>query len=1425
PLDKYFTVLYETQIEINSESIRLLADILEIIEPMASDYDGIDACEPPANMDALLSRIDAQFNHIKDVITREAHHAETPIKHAEEHSRVSIEDTANTLAENVPIENGEKAENSDDVTIEFAPSEDNNHELTAELQPDLSVDTPRDLLDQRIAIDLSEVQFEASSEDVVDNFNTSDKLEKESVEHALTDFNTEHTVETLADSAIELTQEDLALDPELIEIFSHEAKEVLSNISEMLGDWLANTRDIPTMEELQRTLHTLRSGAKMAKQVAISDLCDQMESALSHYVMSNIDPGDHVINLFTECHAWLSNVVVDLSAVPTQAPKNLIDRLLSVSEVAQTLEIDISDSGSQSTLEVDTLNLEEEAARIDDELVAIFLEEASELVTQTESVLDSILSDAQNIENISSLRRLLHTLKGGARMAGIMSIANITHTVESVLEQIVDHTQQIDERATQLLLAFNEWINEAIGQVRNGQLVLLPPPKLIHDIENLIQISPDSMSGSASIAEGIESTVAVEEMTPTELGDNITADNLHFEVEGQSSNDNAQLSEVTLETFTASESTEPDSTKPESKALPDSASAPVSFEVETKADEEDVAEIILPEFTSNTALVEPEGNDALLDDDDLTEIFLEEADEIQESMEEILSVWQDDVANIEHIMNMQRALHTLKGGARMAGINSVGNISHEIESMLEDVTERGLKPTNQMPYVVQLCHDWLVHAIIDLKAGKNPAPLSLLEKRIENLRQGKDMNLGVEKEVASPRASPRASERQSAQSLSVAKKAARTEAPVPTQDSGELIQLSTTIRTGEIGEVPVFRTSSRNPDEQIRVKADLIDTLVNHAGEMNIYNSRIEQQLLGWQFNLTELNHTVERLHEQLRKFEIEAETQIMYRHNNEVTDANTDFDPLELDRFSYMQQLSRGMVESLGDLNNIQGALDNISSDADVLLLQQSRINSDLHDGLMSTRLTPFSSSIARLRRVVRQTCQELGKQAILNVNGADGEMDRSQLNRVVPALEHILRNAVDHGLETPDQRKTANKLAEGRIDINFFQAGSEIVIEISDDGAGINIDLLRAKAIERQLITNSTELSDQEMINFILESGFSTATNVTQISGRGVGMDVVNNEIKQLNGSLIIDSKLGKGSTFTIRLPLTVLVNQALMLSVNDCNYALPLSGIDHITRISSGELNKMFSDNNRIYEFAGESYDLIDVNKILHGFHHKQLAEGSKCPLILAHSGEQRVALHIDLIMGRQEIVIKSVGPQLSSLANISGATILPNGGVALILDLNSIIRSNHTLQQMIDAGTVPVDMGSVVVEEKTPLVMIVDDSITVRKVTERLLKRHDFDTITAKDGVDALTVLLEELPDVMLLDVEMPRMDGFELANTMRNDERLKNIPIIMITSRTGDKHRDRALKIGVNNYMGKPYHEQELLDNIYGLIKGSSEKEV
>jgi chemosensory pili system protein ChpA (sensor histidine kinase/response regulator) len=515
------------------------------------------------------------------------------------------------------------------------------------------------------------------------------------------------------------------------------------------------------------------------------------------------------------------------------------------------------------------------------------------------------------------------------------------------------------------------------------------------------------------------------------------------------------------------------------------------------------------------------------------------------------------------------------------------------------------------------------------------------------------------------------------------------------------------------------------------------------------------------------------------------------------------------MDRYSNLQQTSRSLIESISDLSSLQEIMDNTTREAETLLLQQSRVNTDLQEGLMRTRMIPFSGLASRLRRIVRQSARQLGKKVELDLVGADGEMDRTVIDRIIAPLEHMLRNAIAHGIEQPAQRHESGKQETGSITISFDREGPEIVLRIEDDGAGIDIDAVRTRAVERGLMQGDSTLADIDVMQFILQTGFSTATEVTQISGRGVGMDVVNSEVKQLGGSLHIASTVGEGTLFTVRLPYTLAINQALLVTAGEQSFCVPLGSVEGVVRANPEELISAYGTEECIYEYAGNEYQLRHLGTLLETGNIDLNRSQGQVPVLLARIGEKRIAFQVESLMGSREIVIKPVGVQLSTVSSVSGATILGDGSVVMILDMAAITRINTRMQ--------PVDLPVKKIAEERLVVMVIDDSITVRKVTTRLLERNGFKVLTAKDGVDALGQLQETVPDMMLLDIEMPRMDGFELATHVRNDEELKHIPIIMITSRTGDKHRQRARAIGVNNYLGKPYQENDLLDSIHRII--------
>jgi chemosensory pili system protein ChpA (sensor histidine kinase/response regulator) len=599
--------------------------------------------------------------------------------------------------------------------------------------------------------------------------------------------------------------------------------------------------------------------------------------------------------------------------------------------------------------------------------------------------------------------------------------------------------------------------------------------------------------------------------------------------------------------------------------------------------------------------------------------------------------------------------------------------------------------------------------------------------------------------------------------------------------------------------------SVRAPQEQVRIRADLLDRLVNYAGEVAIYRARLEQQLGAFRSAMGEMEQTNMRLRDQLRRLDSETEAQIIARYQREHDTADQTFDPLELDRFSTLQQLSRALAESAADLTSLQGSMDDLTRQYETLLLQQSRVSSDLQEGLMRTRMVPFDALVPRLRRVLRQAATDTGKQVQLKLEGAQGELDRNVLERMTAPLEHMLRNAVAHGLESPDARKKAKKDEEGEVRIAVRREGSEVVLEVGDDGAGLNRKAIRKRAEERGLIRGDAVLADSVLDALIFEPGFSTADEVSRLAGRGVGMDVVASEVRQLGGTLDIHTQAGKGTTFLLRLPQTLAVTQAVFVRIGETSFAVPIASVRGVGRISREDLDKPGAS----YAYGGEDYAIHDLGLLLG--HGAAKAEGQlQMPVLLVRSGDLRAAVTIDQVLGNREIVVKPVGPQVASVPGIFGATIMGDGSVVVILDVAPLVRRQAALPR--DVAPAPA-----IEARKVPLVMVVDDSVTMRKVTGRVLERHNFEVGTAKDGIDALERMVERVPDLMLLDIEMPRMDGYELATAMKADARLRNVPIIMITSRTGEKHRQRAFEIGVQRYLGKPYQEHELLRNVFELL--------
>ncbi len=791
-------------------------------------------------------------------------------------------------------------------------------------------------------------------------------------------------------------------------------------------------------------------------------------------------------------------------------------------------------------------------------------------------------------------------------------------------------------------------------------------------------------------------------------------------------------------------------------------------------------------------------------DPDIAAIFCEEATELLEGADSALGALRAERGSRERVVELQRALHTIKGGARMAGIGAMGDLSHELESLLIQVGA-GSAPLEERTFeVVQATLDELSRMRDFVNAGRRVAPARDLITRIQLVARGATPQPVVEPPAPPPAAGPAAVEMEEPY-VNIDEEppvAAEPEEPAPAA-APEPARAAT-------GPTLPGREAPAERAEMARVDSELLDEMLNNAGEVSIFRSRLEQQLSSVEFNITELGRVVQRLKEQLRKLEIETEAQILHRHV-EHSPRRDDFDPLELDRYSTIQQYSRALAETASDVGSVQALLGSLTREAQNLLTQQGRVISDVQNGLMRTRMVPFQRHVQRLTRIVRQAATEAGKKAELSVTGASGELDRQVLERMLPPFEHLLRNAVVHGIESPAERLAHGKPETGRIELKLRREGSEVVIAVTDDGGGINLRAVREKAAVLGIVEPKQELSDEQALQLILEPGFSTATRLTQSAGRGVGMDVVATEIKKLGGALFIESEEGRGTTFTIRLPFTLAISQALVVRVGDEFFALPLPTVEGVVRVPAAEVQRQLAEDAAGFEYGGQKYRFQHLGTFVGGSPTPPSEHDPAVPVILVRAGEHSTGIVADELVGSREIVVKSVGPQIAGIRGVSGATILGDGRICVILDVGALVRSEWRAR-------VPLDAQAGGRADRRVFALVVDDSITVRRVTQRLLERNGMRVMTAKDGLDAIGVLQDHVPDVILLDIEMPRMDGYEVASHVRNDSRLKDIPIVMITSRVGEKHRARAIELGVDEYLGKPYQETQLLQALEPLVQ-------
>ncbi len=789
---------------------------------------------------------------------------------------------------------------------------------------------------------------------------------------------------------------------------------------------------------------------------------------------------------------------------------------------------------------------------------------------------------------------------------------------------------------------------------------------------------------------------------------------------------------------------------------------------------------------ARTVVASDQGDDEDIDvadavDVDLFPIFEEEAIELMPQLGGALRQWTARPDNRNARDEVLRALHTLKGSARLAGALRLGEMAHRMESEIEYFGSENVNAADLEPLLHRF--DGMQANLDTLRAtGGLPAVVAPLQPQVE-----------PEQPVAAP-LTPAAAD-----------------APAAKAPRKALAQPAASLLAPQ-------RAAA---NQAVRVRSQLLDRLVNQAGEVMITRSRLEAELGQLRGSLKDLTGNLDRLRTQLRDVELQAESQMQSRLA-QSKDSAANFDPLEFDRFTRVQELTRMMAESVNDVATVQRNLQRTVEATEDDLIAQARQTRELQRDLLRTRMVEFEGISDRLYRVVRLASKETGKQVKLDIAGGSIEMDRGVLDRMTPAFEHLLRNCVAHGIEEPAVRTKAGKDAAGTILITLHQEGNDVSVEFRDDGAGLNLPRIREKALQQGLVQAGQPLGDAEAANLIFMPGFSTASQVTELSGRGIGMDVVRSEVNALGGRIETTTEAGKHTNFKLVLPLTTAVTQVVMIRSASLAIGVPATVVESVRRGTPSEVQQAYETG--FYTLDGEQLPFYWSGALLQASQRSNEPPARTLPVVIFKSAAQRIAVHVDEVLGNQEVVVKNLGPQLSRLPGLAGMTVLASGAVVLIYNpvaltavygdqarqLSVNAASPEAVAQTAQGAGAAAVSASVMAPPLVPLVLVVDDSITVRRVTQRLLVREGYRVAMAADGLQAIERLAEERPTVVLSDIEMPRMDGFDLARNIRGDAKLAGLPIIMITSRIAEKHREHAMELGVNHYLGKPYSEEELL---------------
>lgn len=1032
--------------------------------------------------------------------------------------------------------------------------------------------------------------------------------------------------------------------------------------------------------------------------------------------------------------------------------------LLSEVTVAEEQDAEVRNPAAQDA------GMEEAQAQEDsDDIRAIFAAECEEILGQLEAACDVLEQQPGAPEVLADCRRHFHTLKGSSRMVGEEGVAVLAETMEDLFARLAGQTLVLD--ASRLALTRN--VTGALRVMDAGLLA-----QLYEQVQAGLQAGADSAGAEQATPEPVIAgflSEARELLSRLAPGNGIAAmrQALHL-LEGAA--DAAGLEPfkaVALALHALCGRIDASQPVPETtQAILDAALAWMRAGIAHLAGggELDATGDVLAMIDASSPAPADTGNDEEEPvDQSLLAVFLDEVEELLQDLDGHFLAWQGSPADGTPRAEYLRILHTLKGSAALARDEALSRAAHDYETF---VVQAGTDSGAFDAGFFAAC-DSRLHGLHNL-LGRYSHNGGLIERTEELPQPAADMAHGPE--------------------------------------------------TAAVEEKKTMTAA----EEQVRVSSQLLKFLLNDADEINFSRNRMEKNFRDINTLLVDMDETLARLKSYARRFEENARQGYRNHEDNTVrTGARIadDFDDLEMDRYNELQEMSLALTEDYEDLQEIRTNLAGRLREIDGVLAGQQRLTNSLQDGLISSQMLPFASILPRLRRLARQVSRELGKDVRVEVENQQGMLDKNILQAIITPLEHILRNAIDHGIEAPDARQAAGKDRQAVIAIRVARQGASIRIEISDDGRGVDIDKVRRRAIDKGLLAPDSAAADEDVCQLIFAPGFSTADSVSKISGRGVGLDVVKNQVAQIGGSVELFTEGGKGTGFILHLPLTSSLNRALLFDIQGTPFVVLMNTLDGVLVEKLGSVYRKQAEGVAPeFGYGEKSYEYLYLGKLLEpGCQPRPDSVDSAITLLLVSGRKKNFALHIDGIIESRDLVVKSFGKQFSSMPGIGGGVLMPDGSVAIVLDLKDLVNL-HAEQDREKRGpataTVFMKAGGRPEGRKRKTVLVVDDSITVRKVTTSILSRNGLDVITAKNGLEAIELLQTHIPDVILLDIEMPKMDGFEVATHIRSQEPpVRDIPIIMITSRIGDKHRSRAEKIGVNEYLCKPFQEKNLLATI------------